>query len=34
MTLSEETTDEDIEFVIDAMKNIVKKLRKISPLNK
>ncbi|MDD2495956.1 MAG: cysteine desulfurase NifS [Tissierellia bacterium] len=33
-TLSEEITDEDIEFVVETMKSIIEKLRKISPLNK
>lgn len=34
MTLSEEITEEDIIFVVDTMKNIIEKLRKISPLKK
>ncbi|MBP1924994.1 cysteine desulfurase [Sedimentibacter acidaminivorans] len=33
-TISEETTDEDINFVIETMKNIIEKLRAISPLKK
>lgn len=33
-TISEETTDEDIDYVIETMKNIIDKLRAISPLNK
>ena len=33
-TISEETTEEDIDFVIETMKNIIVKLRAISPLNK
>lgn len=33
-TISEETTDEDIEFVIKTMKSIIEKLRAISPLKK
>lgn len=33
-TISEETTDEDINFVIKTMKNIIEKLRAISPLKK
>jgi cysteine desulfurase len=33
-TISEETTDEDINFVIETMKTIITKLRAISPLNK
>lgn len=33
-TISEETTEEDIKFVIETMKTIISKLRAISPLNK
>jgi cysteine desulfurase len=33
-TLSEETTEEDINFVIETMKTIIEKLRAISPLKK
>lgn len=33
-TISEETTEEDIDFVIETMKTIIAKLRAISPLNK
>lgn len=33
-TLSDEITDEEIEYVIETMKNIIEKLRKISPLKK
>jgi cysteine desulfurase len=33
-TISEETTDEDIEYVIKTMKSIIEKLRAISPLKK
>lgn len=33
-TISEETTEEDVDFVIEIMKNIIIKLRAISPLNK
>jgi cysteine desulfurase len=33
-TISEETTDEDIKFVIETMKTIIEKLRAISPLKK
>lgn len=33
-TISEETTEDDIDFVIETMKNIIVKLRAISPLNK
>lgn len=32
ITLSEETTLEDIDFVVDELKNIVQRLRKMSPL--
>ena len=32
MTLSEETTKEDIDYVIDNLKDIVSKLRSMSPL--
>lgn len=33
-TISEETTEEDIDYVIEKMKEIIEKLRAISPLNK
>jgi cysteine desulfurase len=33
-TISEETTKEDIDYVVQTMKEIITKLRKISPLNK
>lgn len=33
-TISEETTKEDIDYVVQTMKEIIIKLRKISPLNK
>lgn len=33
-TISEETTEDDIDFVIETMKTIIAKLRAISPLNK
>jgi cysteine desulfurase len=32
LTLSEETTKEDIDYVVDALKDIVEKLRNMSPL--
>ena len=32
MTLSEETTKEDMDYVIDSIKQIVERLRSMSPL--
>ncbi|MBD5089896.1 MAG: cysteine desulfurase NifS, partial [Clostridiales bacterium] len=32
LTLSDETTEEDIDYVVDTVKEIVEKLRSMSPL--